>query len=78
MKEHPVEVADSFQGMPHGDASEEARAVVGAIFSGVYKLWSAMKEAIPDVRLEDLAEVMFGDAEYWAKHPVERHKPEQD
>jgi hypothetical protein len=75
MKEHPVEVAGSFQGMPQSDASADALAVVGGIFSGVETLWSAMKEAIPDVRLEDLMEVIFGDAEYWAKHPVERHQP---
>ncbi|MGZ6616351.1 MAG: hypothetical protein ACXVFQ_18210 [Solirubrobacteraceae bacterium] len=78
MKEHPVEVADSFQGMPQGDANADAPAVLEGIFSGVEKLWSAMKEAIPDVRLEDLIEVMFGDTEYWAKHPVERHQPPQE
>ena len=78
IKEHPVEAADSFRGMPHGDASGEAPTVMDGIFSGVEKLWSALKEAIPDVRLEDLMEVMFGDAEYWAKHRVERHQPPRE
>ncbi len=78
IKEHPADAADSFQGMPQGDAGAEAPTVVEGIFSGVDKLWSAMTEAIPDVRLEDVMEVMFGDAEYWAKHPVERHQPPQE
>jgi hypothetical protein len=64
IKEHPD--YEFFQGMPAGDDEADAQAVVGGVFSGIQKLRSAMAEAIPDMRLEDLIEVMFGDAEYWA------------
>jgi hypothetical protein len=60
-----------------GDASADAQLVVGGIFSVIAKLWSAMRDELPNVTLEDLVEVMFGDAEYWAKHPVDRSRSPQ-
>jgi hypothetical protein len=68
---------DFFHNVPATNEGADVDAVMAGIFSGVEKLKHDMSDAIPDLTIEDLVEVMFGDAEYWAKHPPGAAKPRE-